>query len=66
MFRLLPVTLSARIAPAMASGTVSMIISGWIQLSNCAASTRNTISRARPKVMKIADDASVNSSAMPL
>ena len=29
-----------RSAPAIASGTVSMITNGCIQLSNCAASTR--------------------------
>ena len=35
--------------PNAATGTVSMITAGWIQLSNCAASTRNTSSSASPK-----------------
>jgi hypothetical protein len=30
---------SARIAPTSASGSVSMIVTGWMKLSNCDAST---------------------------
>ena len=35
----LPVTNSPTTAPTRASGSVSMIVSGWMKLSNCEAST---------------------------
>ena len=38
--RVLPVTARPISAPSTPSGTVSMITSGWMKLSNCAASTR--------------------------
>ncbi|MCW0450776.1 hypothetical protein NB706_003610 [Xanthomonas sacchari] len=44
-------------APSTPSGTVSMITSGWMKLSNCAASTRYTISSARAKVSSTAPPA---------
>ncbi|MNJ74145.1 hypothetical protein D3C77_710350 [compost metagenome] len=37
-------------APQIDSGTVTRITSGSRKLSNCAASTRKMIARARPKV----------------
>ena len=39
-------------APMTASGTVVMITTGWRKLSNCAASTRNTMASAKPKVVQ--------------
>ncbi len=51
MFSVVPVKNSAASPPVTASGTVSMITPGATQLSNCAASTRNTITSAKAKVM---------------
>ena len=39
-FSVPPVIHSPISAPSTASGTVNMITSGWMKLSNCAASTR--------------------------
>ncbi len=39
-FSVPPETASPISAPSTASGTVSMMTSGWMKLSNCAASTR--------------------------
>ena len=44
-------------APSTPSGTVSMITNGWMKLSNCAASTRYTISSASAKVSSTAPPA---------
>ena len=65
MLRLIPDHSSATNAPVTARGTDSMMISGWIQLSNWAASTRNTITKARPKVMYTAAEDSSNSRLRP-
>ena len=51
MFTDAPVSRSVATAPARPRGTVSMIVSGVRKLSNCAASTRNTISSAIPKTV---------------
>ena len=51
--------------PVRARGTVSMMISGCRKLSNWAASTRNTMIRARPKVRKTALPDSLSSRASP-
>ena len=60
MFKELPVSQSESSAPETASGTESMMISGWTKLSNWAASTRNTISSARPKVTATPPEVSRN------
>ena len=51
--------------PAAASGTVSMMTAGVIQLSNWAASTRNTSNSASPKAATTAPPDSRWSRAAP-
>ncbi|MNL84606.1 hypothetical protein D3C87_2126240 [compost metagenome] len=58
MFRLEPAINRPNSPPAAANGTVSMMTAGVIQLSNWAASTRKTSSRARAKAQPTALPAS--------
>ncbi len=51
---------------AVLSGTVTMIVMGWMKLSNCAASTRNTITSEKRNTSPIAPDASRPVPANPL
>ncbi len=60
-----PVSARPTSAPSTASGTVSMIVNGCTKLSNCAASTRYTTSRARVKVSTTAPPAFWNSRDWP-
>ena len=56
----LPVSHSESSAPETAIGTESMMISGWMKLSNCAASTRYTIRSASAKVIATPPEVSRN------
>ena len=47
IFNVCPKIQSDKIAPAIANGTVNMIISGSIKLSNCAARIRKISPNAR-------------------
>ncbi len=56
---------SARIAPAMASGTVNIITNGSTKLSNCAANTRKIKINARPNAKKVLPLLSAKSLELP-
>ncbi|KAG1386953.1 hypothetical protein G6F58_013738 [Rhizopus delemar] len=56
-FTVPPLTHNPTSAPRTPSGTVSMMVSGWMKLSNCAASTRYTTSSAMAKVNSTAPPA---------
>ena len=53
-------------APAMANGTVTMMVKGSIKLSNCAASTRKISTSARIKAKEVLPELSAKSRDEPL
>ncbi len=65
MLKLMSNNQSPARAPTMASGTVIIMTRGWIKLSNCAASTRNTTKSERPKNTYMAEPDSWYSWACP-
>ena len=65
MFMVTPNTHMKKRAPNNASGTVNMMMSGSLKLSNWAASTRKIRIRARPKAKNRLDELSWNSFDSP-
>ncbi len=66
MFNVSPLTHSDSTAPASASGTVSIIVRGSIQLSNCAARIRYTRTSANRKANNKLDELSRKSREGPV